>query len=477
MQEVFKDESGMGDALCEQLADAIGRDRYDLWLSHDVELRSCIDTPSGTRRVEFYFATGFLCDHARQTLGKELSLAVKQIFGDEASLAFCVAETTVSSSNSSSSKKSPTASPKEPVSLTRLSTPRAAAPAPEIDRTARGFDSLVVGKSNELAVRAAERLAAGKHVGGPLVLCGPAGCGKTHLLAAIRQSFRQRFHRARILSITSEQFVGHYVAAYRGGGLPSFRQKYRGANLLLLDDLHFMAKKRATLEELHHTIDRITTAGGQVVIASCGEPAQIEHLSEELLSRLRAGLQCEMASADFATRLEMARRRCDDADLPIEENALRLLAAGVSSGARELLGAIERLRARHELLGEAITPQLIDQTIGRINQQTIRPVAIDEIQKVVCDYFGVEGKALRSASRTKSVTQPRMLAMWLARKYTQSGWREIGDAFGGRSHSTVISAHRRIEEQMASESTIDRGREACRLEEAIVQIETALRTA
>src|SRR5690606_29920426 len=159
------------------------------------------------------------------------------------------------------------------------------------------FQSLVVGASNELAAHAAQQVAAGRHTGAPLVIWGPAGCGKTHLLKALRYAYRQRFPRARILSLTAEQFLGHYVEALRGGGLPAFRMKYRGANLLLIDDVHFMGGKKATLEELHHTIDRVTAAGGQVVLTSLLEPGQIDRLGDELLSRLRAGLVCETRPA------------------------------------------------------------------------------------------------------------------------------------------------------------------------------------
>lgn len=339
------------------------------------------------------------------------------------------------------------------------------------------FQNLVVGRSNELAARAGSQLAAGNHVGGPLVVWGPPGAGKSHLLAAIKHEFRQRYRRARVLAVSAEQFVGSYVEALRGGGLPSFRQKCRGANLLLIDDLHFMSGKRATLEELQHTIDQVTAAGGQVVLASCREPGQINDLGPELLSRMRAGLVCEVTPADYTTRLEIARRRCQSLELDIDDASLERLAAGISSGARELLGAIQRLRARHELLGEAINAALVDQTTGEVNYQTIRRVAMDDIQRVVCDHFGIEAKSLRGSSRHKSVTEPRMVAMWLARKYTQAGWREIGEYFGGRRHSTVISAHRRIESQVSGQTTGSPKRSGAQLEETLGQLETKLRLA
>lgn len=463
-------EDAVARANCsDALAGAMGRDRYDLWLADAAEVRFD-KAQNAAGAVHVVFSSVFMCDNARRNVGAELQAAAKQVYGGETTIAFHVDDS---------------ASVPAPVALPSAKAVRSesAAGSPSTAQTVNAepkaptFESLVVGRSNQLAATAAKQLAVGRHAGGPLVVCGPPGCGKTHLLSAIKHAYRQSFRRRRVLSLTSEQFVGSYVQALRGGGLPSFRQKYRGADLLIVDDLHFMAGKRATLEELQHTIDRVQARGGQVVVASCHEPGKIANLSEELLSRLRAGLVCEVTTADYATRLEIARRRCAGLALPIDSTGLAQLASSVSSGARELLGAIERLRAQHELLGESIDSALIERTATAVNGQTIRPLAMGEIQKAVCDYFGVDAKTLRSTSRRKSITEPRMLAMWLTRKYTQAGWREIGDYFGGRSHSTVISAHRRIEQQMAGGSTA--GDHACnrQLEDAVVQIETNLRLA
>ncbi len=452
---------GEGVALRDQLADAVGRDRFDLWLDDDTQVQF---DPNGV--VDIVFTSTFICDTVRRNIGGEITTAAQRLYGIGTRVVLRVDESAPTPQPTVRMAKRPAKPAEAPVTQV--------APSQPIGGT---FDTLVAGRANELAVRAGVQLAAGKHVGGPLVIYGPPGTGKTHLLSAIKHACRFKSRRARVLSLTSEQFVGTYVDALRRSGLPSFRQKYRAADLLILDDLHFMAGKRATLEELQHTIDRITAAGGSVVVASCQEPGQIANLPEEMLSRLRAGLCCEVAPADYATRVEVARRRCHEYKLPVSEAAVARLAAGVSTGVRELLGAIERLRARHELLGETIDTALVDQTTSEINYQTVRRVAMDDIQRVVCDHFGIDSRDLRSSSRNKSVTEPRMLAMWLARKYTQAGWREIGEYFGGRRHSTVISAHRRIEAQMGRDSTAAGGKGERNLEQAVGQIETKLRMA
>lgn len=452
---------GEGVALRDRLAEALGRDRFDLWVTHDTHVSV---REHGT--IDMAFGSSFLCEAARRHLGAELTAVAQSLFGAAARVVLRVDEAIAAVPAPVRTVRDDTPKPAQSLKSTQAS--------PDASST---FDSLVIGRSNQLAARAAMQLASGKHIGGPLVVWGPPGTGKTHLMSAIKHAYRERNHRGRVVLLTAEQFVGSYVDALKGGGLPSFRVKYRGADLLIIDDLHFMAGKRATLEELQNTIDRVTAAGGQVVIASCREPSQIENLSTELLSRLRAGLTCEVTPADYATRLEIARRRCQALGLAIDQASLERLAAGVSTGARELLGAVERLRARHELLGEAINTALIEQTASEVNYHTTRHVAMDDIQRVVCDHFGIEAKALRSNSRHKSVTEPRMVAMWLARKYTQAGWREIGEYFGGRRHSTVISAHRRIESQVGRQSSIHMQTGSVNLEETLGQIETKLRLA
>lgn len=451
---------GGGVALRDQLADSVGRDRFELWVSDDTTVQL-----GDENAIEVVFPSGFLCDTARRNLGSELNRAAVALLGDSARVVLRVEETT------GLAERPPVVKLASPLRSTPPTRP--ATPAKE-RQTGGTFDSLVVGRANQLAARAAAQLAAGAHSGGPLVIWGPPGTGKSHLLSAVKHAYRARNRRGRVLSLSAEQFVGTYVEALRGGGLPSFRQKCRGAHLLIIDDLHFMSGKKATLEELQHTLDRVTAAGGQVVVATRHEPGRIEKFGDELVSRLRAGLVCEVKPADYATRLQIARRRCAALGLEVQERVLEQLAAGVSAGARELLGAIERLRARHELLGEAIDDALVEQTASEINYQTTRRVAMDDIQRVVCDHFGIDAKSLRSTSRLKSVTEPRMVAMWLCRKYTQAGWREIGEYFGGRRHSTVISAHQRIESQVgpSSNHTSDG-----KLEDTLGQLETKLRLA
>ncbi len=461
------DESVANRTLRCDLAGAIGRDRFDLWLGDEATI-DCRD-----RQLVVALPSSFLRDQVQRRLGAQLQLAAVKLLGHDATVMVTVGAPVpapLGATTPARSKRVVRAAP-TPTSAQASTSQTTSLP----QSAAMTFESLVVGGPNELAAHAARQIASGRQSAGPLVLWGPAGCGKTHTLAAIRHAYRLRFPKGRVVSLTAEQFVGHYVESIRGGGLPAFRMKYRGAALLLVDDLHFMGGKVASLDELLYTVDRLTAAGGQVVFASALEPGAIPQLGTELLSRLRAGLVCEMRSADYAVRLEFGRRRAAEMRLGLVEEHLRLIAAGVSTGAREIIGTLNRLQAKLELCGEGLTTELVEETIGEITRQTVRPMAMGEIEQAVCSYFGVEAKDLRSGSRKQSVSQPRMLAMWLARKYTQAGWREIGAYFGGRSHSTVISAHRRVAEEMARGAKCTPG--GGPLEEVVLRIETALRTA
>jgi chromosomal replication initiator protein len=277
--------------------------------------------------------------------------------------------------------------------------------------------------------------------------------------------------------LTAEQFTTSFVEALHGAGLPSFRTKCRGADLLLIDDLQFFAGKRASLGELLHTLDAMQAEGRQVVLASDRNLAQLQALGNELVSRLAGGLVCEMQLPDFATRLDIVRRIGDEIGITICEEVRSLVASQITGGARELRGALHRLLAVSSAPQRPITPQLAAHELAELAQQCSRHVGLPEVEQAVCGVFGVEPAQLRSERKGRSINEPRMLAMWLARKYTRAPWSEIGQFFGRRSHSTVIAANRRVEKLLRSQAQVGVSRESCNVEEAIRRIEAALRTA
>jgi chromosomal replication initiator protein len=351
---------------------------------------------------------------------------------------------------------------------------RAGPVAPRVEPT---LETFVVGPSNEYAFSAAQLTASGRQQASPVVLCGWTGVGKTHLLRGIGGEFRRRHPRSSAVYLTAEQFTTCFIEAIRGSGLPSFRQKCRGAKLLLIDDLQFFAGKQRTLEELQHTIDTLLADGRQLVLASDRSLAELRSLGPELSSRLAGGLVCEIEPPEYATRLGILRQLCDQFGLALDGEILSLVATQINAGARELRGALNRLQAVSQAHQEPITLDVARRALADLARHTARTVRLADVQKAVCDVFGVEPAQLRSDGKGRALSEPRMLAMWLARKFTRAPWSEIGQFFGRRSHSTVIAAHRRVENLIGSQAQIGLSDRPCNVEEAIRRIEAALRTA
>jgi chromosomal replication initiator protein len=297
------------------------------------------------------------------------------------------------------------------------------------------------------------------------------------LLKAIVQEYRRHHCGAIALYMTAEQFTTNFVEALRGSGIPSFRQKCRRVDLFVIDDLQFFPGKRRTVEELQYTIDTLLADGRQIVFASDRLPAQLQTLGQELISRICGGLTCEMTSPEFATRLGIARRFAAECGISLEDDVAQLIATQITTGAREIRGAIHRLSAMSATYGVPVTRELAERGLAEILRHCSRAVRLDDVQKVVCSAFGVEPAQLRSDHKRRSLAEPRMLAMWLARKYTRAPWSEIGEYFGRSSHSTVISAHKRVEKLISQQAQIGMAHQTCDVDDAIRQLETALRTA
>jgi chromosomal replication initiator protein len=335
----------------------------------------------------------------------------------------------------------------------------------------------IVGASNEYAFRAADLAARARQQASPVLFCGPTGVGKTHLLRAIVRDFRRHQPRGSAVYLSAEQFTTSFVEAVCGRGLPSFRQKCRGSNLLAIDDLQFIAGKQRTSEELLHTIDTLAADGKQLVLASDRPLADLRSLGPELVSRLAGGLICEIEPPEFATRLEIVRRLAREVGLALTDDVCKLVATQVTSSPRELRGAVNRLQAMALSYERPISREQAEQALADLARHNTRSVRLADVQKAVCDVFGVEPAALRSDRKGRSVSEPRMIGMWLARKYTRAAWSEIGEFFGRKSHSTVISAHKRVERLISDQARVGMSSGACSVEDAIRRLEAALRTA
>lgn len=309
----------------------------------------------------------------------------------------------------------------------------------------------------------------------PFFLFGKAGTGKSHLLEGIANAARRRGKAGRVRLVTAEQFTSDYIGSLKNRTMPMFRKRYRELDYLLIDDLQFFAGKSSTLEELQHTIEEVTRKGGQVIVSADRSPHELEFAGPEFIHRVACGLTTQIQPPSEATREKIVRQLADRKGVQLEEAAIGLLATEISGDARLIAGALNRLKLHQLINGQPVTADEARTHLADLIQISHRTVTLSDIENAVCELFGLEQKTLRSASKVKAVSQPRMLAMWLSRKYTRAALSEIGDYFGGRSHSTVLSAQSKVETWVEKREVIGLKHSALPVENAIRRIEQELR--
>lgn len=319
------------------------------------------------------------------------------------------------------------------------------------------FDRFVVDQANRVAFNAARAMAEpGAPRFSPLYLHGGTGQGKTHLMHAIAHAFLQVQPQARVLCMSAERFMFDFVSAMRGKDTHSFKTRLRSADLLIIDDLQFIAGKDATQEEFFHTINEVVGAGKRLVIAADRCPQALDGVEPRIVSRLSAGLVADIKSADLPLRRAiLARKVVDLPDAGVPEDVLDLLAARIHQSVRELEGALNRVVAYASLTGDRIDLDFAIQTLGDSLRGAQRRVTIEEIQKLVSAHFELKPLDLVSARRSRAVARPRQIAMYLSKRLTTRSLPEIGRKFGGRDHSTVIHAVRKVEELRDTDRDVD----------------------
>ena len=322
------------------------------------------------------------------------------------------------------------------------------------------FDSFVVGKSNELAHAAARRVASGGSVSfNPLFLHGGVGLGKTHLMQAIAWQLRENDPSRRVLFLSAEQFMYRFIQALRDKATMDFKQMFRSVDVLLVDDMQFIAGKESTQEEFFHTFNALVDQGKQVVISADRSPAEISDIQERITSRLQSGLVVDLHPADYELRLGILQHRYDQyrAEHPefrLADGVLEFLASRVSQSIRILEGAVTRLFHYWELIRTDVRVEQIGDVLGDLMRASERKLTIDEIMKKTCEHYDLRMSDMTSARRSRAVARPRQMAMYLAKKLTPRSYPEIGRKFGGRDHTTVLYAVRKIEELIATEAQI-----------------------
>jgi chromosomal replication initiator protein len=333
---------------------------------------------------------------------------------------------------------------------------RAPAPAaPELELNPRlTFEQFVIGDSNRFAHAAA--LAVAEMPGmayNPLFICGPPGLGKTHLLHSIGNYVDEHGGGLTVRYTTVEAFTDHFVGALKGQGMEAFKAAYRGVDVLLVDDVQFLQSKARTEQEFFHTFNALHQAGSQLVLTSDRLPRDMDALEDRLRDRFEAGLVCDVAPPDRATRLTILRKRVGYDDVGhVDAAALELIADRVDANIRALEGALIRVVAFGSLTSRPVTAELASEVLaGLYPELTPRTRTVREIQERTCEAFGVSMEDLLSTSRAHPHAWPRQVAMYLARELTDATLPAIGRAFGGRNHTTVLHAYRRTAERIATD--------------------------
>jgi len=322
------------------------------------------------------------------------------------------------------------------------------------------FDNFVVGKPNELAHAAARRVAEGGPVSfNPLFLYGGVGLGKTHLMHAIAWELRENRPDLRIHYLSAEQFMYRFVRALREKDTISFKQMFRSVDVLMVDDVQFIAGKNSTQEEFFHTFNALVEMGKQIIISGDRAPVDMEDLDNRIASRLQCGLVVDLHPTDYELRLGVLQAKMDTQrqrypQIKMATGVLEFIAHRVSSNVRVLEGALTRLCAFADLIGAEITLDLAQECLSDILRATGRKVTMDEIIKKSCEYYKLRQSDMMSPNRTRTIARPRQMAMYLCKKYTTRSLPEIGRKFGGRDHTTILHGVRKIEELIGKDNQI-----------------------
>jgi len=322
------------------------------------------------------------------------------------------------------------------------------------------FDSFVVGKPNELAHAAARRVAEGGQVTfNPLFLYGGVGLGKTHLMHAIAWETQALRPEARVLYLSAEQFMYRFVQALRFKDMHSFKEQFRSVDVLMVDDVQFIAGKNSTQDEFFHTFNALVDQGKQIVISADRAPGEIEGLEERIRSRLQWGLVVDLHPTDYELRLGILQSKAETQlktmpDVQMDAGVLEFLAHRISSNVRVLEGALTRLFAFASLVGREINLDMTQECLADILRASERKVTVEEIMRQVADHYHLRMSDLLSPRRARSVARPRQVAMFLSKMLTSKSLPDIGRRFGGRDHTTVIHAVKKVEELKMTDSQI-----------------------
>ncbi len=431
----------------EKLVKAVGKNNYVNWIE-----------PLELARIEagvasFQVPTPFMGDWVQRNFGDQILQHLKQSGADVARLEFKVTDTSKKAAKASRGAAAPRAD------LRTVTPDSSDLPGAPLDSRFT-FDTFVVGKPNELAHAAAKRVGEGGTVTfNPLFLYGGVGLGKTHLMHAIAWELQRRSPEKKIVYLSAEQFMYRFVQALRDKDMMAFKQLFRSVDVLMVDDLQFIAGKDATQEEFFHTFNALVDQNKQIIVSADRAPTELPGIEDRIVSRMQSGLVVDLHPTNYELRLGILQQKVDQyseqfKDLVIADGVLEFLAHRISTNVRVLEGALMRLFAFGSLVGREITLELTQDCLADILRASDRKITIEEIQRKVSDHFNIRISDLIGPKRVRMFARPRQMAMYLCKQLTTRSLPEIGRRFGGRDHTTVLHGVRRIEDLRTKDSRI-----------------------
>ncbi|WP_300033134.1 chromosomal replication initiator protein DnaA [uncultured Roseobacter sp.] len=432
--------------LRQRLRRTVGQNNYTTWIE-PIRFRSAADGVA-----LFDVPTNFLGNYVNQNFAEAILHEVNTAAPDIRRLKFAVpASVAVTAGAQEETAMAPAERPR-----TTHGTALTTAP---LDKRFT-FETFVVGKPNELAHAAAKRVAEGGPVTfNPLFLYGGVGLGKTHLMHAIAHELRQSKPGMNVLYLSAEQFMYRFVQALRDRKMMDFKEIFRSVDVLMVDDVQFIAGKGSTQEEFFHTFNALVDQNKQIIISGDRAPGEIKDMEERVKSRLQCGLVVDLHPTDYELRLgilqsKVEQQRANYPDLEIDEGVLEFLAHRISTNVRVLEGALTRLFAFASLVGREINMELTQDCLSDVLRASERKITVEEIQRRVSDHYNIRLSDMIGPKRLRSYARPRQVAMYLCKRMTSRSLPEIGRRFGGRDHTTVMHGVKRIEELKVQDGQI-----------------------
>lgn len=319
------------------------------------------------------------------------------------------------------------------------------------------FDTFVVGPSNQFAHAAAKRV--GEKPGSsynPLFIYGGVGLGKTHLINAVGNFIVDKNPGTIVYYVSAEQFTNEVISALRHERMGEFKEKYRNVDVLLIDDIQFIAGKTTTQEEFFHTFNSLYEKQKQIVLSSDRAPMEISDITDRLRSRFSMGLIADIQAPEMETKMAIIMKKAANEKMSIPDDVVYFLASRVKSNIRELEGCLIKLGAHASLTGQPIDTAMAKTVLKDLIAEDDRPVTVENIQKTVCEYFGIKIQDLKAKKRTKEVANARQIAMYVSKQHTSLSLSEIGKYFGGKDHATVIYACKQVEEKRGKDENLNK---------------------